>query len=101
MLKRTGIIPTQAPLVHLQSCERDHDRPARLLERVVESGNELAGVGREWRQDERDIERGDAGAVAQDSHNVNHGVYGPRGARAIIHTCQVHPQRPLGAIVFA
>lgn len=64
------------PRFHLQSCERDDDRPARLLERVIESGNKLTGVGRERRQDEGNVERGDAGTVAQNSHNVHHGVYG-------------------------
>lgn len=68
--------------VYLQSCERDDDRPARLLERVVERGNELTGVGCERRQDEGDVERRDTGAVAQDSHNVHHGVFGTEYTRA-------------------
>lgn len=41
---------------HLQRGERDDNRATRLLERVVESGNQLTGVGRERCQDERDVE---------------------------------------------
>lgn len=61
-------------LSRLQCCEGDDDRATGLLERVVQGGNELASVGRERRQDERDVERRNSRAVAEDSEHVHHGI---------------------------
>lgn len=61
---------------HLQRCEGDGYGAGSLLERIVVSRNQLARIGCQRRQDERNVEGRDAGAVTNGAHDVHNRVCG-------------------------
>lgn len=65
---------------HLQRCEGDSYGASSLLERIVEGRDQLARVGCQRRQDERNVEGRDSGTVANSAHDVHDRVCGVIGS---------------------